>query len=68
MVVRRFRGCYETVPSLRDSNRISHLTRHFAYGFVPGYDCSVPAALDFDNLVPPSSERIEFRNTLVSPG
>src|SRR5271157_4442708 len=63
-----FRGCYETVPSLRDSNRISHLTRHFAYGFVPGYDCFVPAALDFDNLVPPSSERIEFGNSLLRPG
>jgi len=63
-----FRGCYETVPSLRDSNRISHLTRHFAYGFVPGYDCFVPSALDFDNLVPPSSERIEFRNSLFKAG
>ena len=63
-----FKGCYETVPSLRDSNRISHLTRHFAYGFVPGYDCFVPSALDFDNLVPPSSERIEFRNSLFKAG
>jgi hypothetical protein len=41
------------VPSLRDSDQISHLTRHFASGFVPGYDYSVPAALEFAAFVAP---------------
>jgi hypothetical protein len=40
------RGSYESVPSLRDSDVNSHFTRHYAFGFVPGYDYSVPAALD----------------------
>ena len=34
----RFRACYETLPSLRDSDQISHLTQHSAYGSVLGYD------------------------------
>jgi hypothetical protein len=36
------------------------LTRHSAFGCVPGYDCCVPAALDFAALVPPSSNRAEL--------
>lgn len=45
----------KTVPFLRDPDQISRLTRHSASGFVPGYDYSVPAALDFAILVPPPS-------------
>jgi len=45
---------------LSDSDQTSHSTRHSAFGFVPGYDCSVPAALGFDILVPLSSEHRSF--------
>ena len=41
------------MPSLRDSDQVSHFTRHFAYGCVSGYDCSLPAALDFEMVAPP---------------
>ena len=58
----RLRGRYETVPSLTGLNHISHLTRHSAFGCVPGYDYSVPAALDFAVLVLPIPERKVFRN------
>ncbi len=39
------RGCYETVPSLRDSENFSHCTQHSAFGSVLGYHDSAPTAL-----------------------
>ena len=61
------RGCYETVPCLKALGSNSYLTRHSAFGCVPGYDCAVPAALDFAALVPPSRGQTEFRNRLIRP-
>ena len=39
-------------------------TPHAAAGCVPDYGCSVPAALDFAQFLPPLRRRIEFRNSL----
>ena len=56
------------MPSLTGLNQISHSTRHSAFGCVPGYDCSVPAALYFVIPAPPLCNHNEFRNRLEEAG
>ncbi len=58
-----FRGCYETVPSLRDSENFSHCTQHSAFGSVLGYHDSAPTALGSYGLF----HRCDNEQSFVTP-